>query len=104
MQARGAVLGAITMTDTTFQVPLELREALALSHDTPVTAYDRRNWDLIQYSKGLQSIPVPSQLKLNEAASLYQVWGEDRALNDGESYQGLSFITDTDLWSPTSSH
>jgi len=79
--ARGAVLGALSTADTTFRIPLPLTEALQLTPDRPVSAYEKRSADLALYSKGLRSIPIPERLEVNEAASLFEVWNENKALH-----------------------
>ncbi|KDQ13080.1 hypothetical protein BOTBODRAFT_133998 [Botryobasidium botryosum FD-172 SS1] len=79
--ARGAVLGALSTADTTFRIPLPLTEALQLTPDRPVSAYEKRSADLALYSKGLRPIPIPERLEVNEAASLFEVWNENKALH-----------------------
>lgn len=81
-QKRGAVLGALSTTNTAFQPPLELKESLGLHSSIPASPYVRRQAELVDYAKGLQSIAIPAQLKVNEAASLYDLWQQDKALND----------------------
>ena len=39
----------------------------------------------MEYSKGLRNVPVPAQLEVNEAASIYEVWQKDNALYSRES-------------------
>ena len=82
MQNRGAVLGALSTTNEEFQTPLELQESLGLHSSVPVSPYVRRQTRLVDYAQGLQSIPIPSQLNVNEAAALYELWQKDKALND----------------------
>jgi len=79
--ARGAVLGALSTADTTFRTSVPLIEALKITSDRPVSAYEKRSADLALYSKGLRSIPVPERLEVNEAASLFEVWNENKALH-----------------------
>ena len=59
---------------------LELREALSIPSDRPSGPYVRRKPEIVEYAKGLQNIPVPAQLQVNEAASIYEVWMKDKAL------------------------
>lgn len=66
-----------------FKAPPELREALGLTPDAPSGPYARRNADLVAYAQGLQSIPLPSQMSVSEAAALYELWGKEKILNDG---------------------
>ncbi|EKM50203.1 uncharacterized protein PHACADRAFT_264802 [Phanerochaete carnosa HHB-10118-sp] len=78
---RGAVVGAVSTTHTRFQTPVELREALGIPHDRPVNPYLRREPELVEYSKGLQNITVPSQFQVAEAAALFEIWAMDNALH-----------------------
>lgn len=75
-----------------FQTPLELKEALGLHDNVPAGPYARRQAELIDYAKGLQNIAIPAQLKVSEAASLYEVWHKDRALNERMSYPLASSV------------
>ncbi|KAF9464923.1 mitochondrial ribosomal death-associated protein 3-domain-containing protein [Collybia nuda] len=78
--AKGAVLGAITKSDTNYTVPLELQDALGLPYEQFTSPYDKRSKTLIEYTKGLRSMPVPAQLSVPEAASLFEVWMKDKAI------------------------
>ena len=81
LQARGAVLGALSSQNTTFRAPLELREALGLQPDGPANPYVRRQPELVEYAKGLQSLPVPEELTVDEAGSIFDVWQKVKALH-----------------------
>ncbi|KAI0825732.1 mitochondrial ribosomal death-associated protein 3-domain-containing protein [Irpex lacteus] len=83
----GAVLGALTTANSEFKAPLELQEALGLSPDVPSGPYVRRNTDLVEYAKGLQNIALPSQMSVAEAAALYELWGQEKMLNDAPTDQ-----------------
>ena len=85
-QQKGAVLGALSGSDTTFTLPLELREALGIPHDRPSGPYVRRKPELVAYAQGLQNIPVPARLQVNEAASIFEVWAQDKALHSRTSF------------------
>ncbi|KAH7910195.1 mitochondrial ribosomal death-associated protein 3-domain-containing protein [Hygrophoropsis aurantiaca] len=78
--ARGAVLGALSTSDTTFKVPLELREALNIPSDRPAGPYIKRSAELLEYTKGLQRLVVPDNLSIDEAASVFDVWMKDKAV------------------------
>ncbi|KAF8623781.1 hypothetical protein AX15_006191 [Amanita polypyramis BW_CC] len=78
--ARGTVLGAITCSDPAYPLPLELREALQMPYDHPQSPHDKRSKTLMGYAKGLAAIPVPEQLSLDEAASLFEVWKEEQVM------------------------
>ncbi|EGN95341.1 hypothetical protein SERLA73DRAFT_95973 [Serpula lacrymans var. lacrymans S7.3] len=78
--ARGAFMGALSSTDTTFKLPLELREALGLPHDQPSGPYIKRSEALTHYARGLKALAVPDMLTVSEAASLFEIWMKDKAL------------------------
>ncbi|KAG5642823.1 hypothetical protein DXG03_002082 [Asterophora parasitica] len=78
--ARGAFVGAVTSSDTVFKLPLELKDALGLPHEHFRTPYDKRSRTLIEYTSGLKALHVPEQLSVSEAASLFEVWKDDKAL------------------------
>lgn len=73
-------MGAITNSDTTYKLPLELIDALHLPADKAISPYDERSRPLMEYTKGLESWPVPDQLSLPEAAALFEIWMKDDAL------------------------
>jgi small subunit ribosomal protein S29 len=76
--AKGVVLGAITYSDPAYPVPLELREA----HHAQ-SPYDRCSTTLLNYANGIVPIPVPEQLSLDEAPSLFKVWKEEQVMAPG---------------------
>ncbi|KAG5637829.1 hypothetical protein H0H81_003100 [Sphagnurus paluster] len=78
--AKGAFVGAITNSDTVYKLPLELKDALELPHEHFRTPYDKRSRTLVEYTTGLKPIRVPDQLSVTEAASLFEVWKDDKAL------------------------
>ncbi|KAJ6558985.1 mitochondrial ribosomal death-associated protein 3-domain-containing protein [Mycena sp. CBHHK59/15] len=60
---RGAVLGALTSSDTQFPVPLQLREALRLPPDaspSPISPYARRSAQLAAYLRAPPPPPPPA--------------------------------------------
>ncbi|KIM55738.1 hypothetical protein SCLCIDRAFT_1220905 [Scleroderma citrinum Foug A] len=79
--ARGAVLGALSGTDTTFRLPLELAEALGLPPVSDSGPYAKRSCELQDYAKGLSPVAVPDALTVQEAAELFDIWSRDRALS-----------------------
>ncbi|KAM5544215.1 hypothetical protein V8D89_001875 [Ganoderma adspersum] len=81
--ARGAVLGALSTQNTTFRPPLELTEALGLVPDVPSNPYVHREPELVEYAKGMRNFPVPDQLTVDEAASIFEVWQNAKALHVG---------------------
>ncbi|KAI0718085.1 mitochondrial ribosomal death-associated protein 3-domain-containing protein [Cerioporus squamosus] len=78
---RGAVLGALSMQNTTFRPPLELVEALGLQPAQPSGPYVPREKELVEYAQGLKNFPVPDQLTVDEAASIFDVWQSAKALH-----------------------
>ncbi|KAI6024439.1 mitochondrial ribosomal death-associated protein 3-domain-containing protein [Pisolithus marmoratus] len=81
--ARGAVVGALSGTDTTFKLPLELAEALGLPPTSPSGPYAKRVPELQGYAKGLSRVNVPDALTTSEATELFDVWARDRAIPAG---------------------
>ncbi|KAH8103887.1 mitochondrial ribosomal death-associated protein 3-domain-containing protein [Cristinia sonorae] len=79
--ARGAVIGAVSGSNTNWPVTLELQEALGLSTPRPVNEYAKRSDNLQYYAEGLKNFPVPEKLTLDEAASIYDMWHKDNALH-----------------------
>ena len=43
----------------------------------------RRETELVEYAKGLRNFPVPDQLTVDEAASIFDVWQSAKALHVG---------------------
>lgn len=82
-QARGAVVGAASSAHTTFRMPLELCEALGLPYDRPAGPYVSRSPELVKYAQGLENFNVAPQLSIDEAASIFEIWKEDKALHTG---------------------
>ncbi|KAG6856490.1 hypothetical protein H0H87_003958 [Tephrocybe sp. NHM501043] len=78
--AKGAFVGAITSSETIYKLPMELKDALELKDEHFVTPYDKRSRTLVEYTQGLQPLHVPDQLSVTEAASLFEVWNNDKAL------------------------
>ncbi|EAU90026.1 mitochondrial carrier protein [Coprinopsis cinerea okayama7 len=78
--AKGAFIGALTASDTTFTIPLELRDALSLGYAHPPSPYDKRSKELLGYTQGLKTIEVPERFSVSEASSLFEMWKDDMAL------------------------
>lgn len=83
-QAKGAILGAITYSDTNYLLPIELRDALGMEYDHHMSPYDKRSRTLLEYTKGLRALRVPEKLTLREATSLFEVWKNDNALTSSK--------------------
>lgn len=76
-------MGALSGTDTTFRLPLELAEALDLPPISDSGPYAKRSSELQDYAKGLSRVAVPDALTVPEAAELFDIWTRDRALSAG---------------------
>jgi small subunit ribosomal protein S29 len=74
-------MGAISASDPLFQTPIELREALDLPDDRPTGQISKSSTTLKVYTQGLRPLVVPSQLSVDEAASLFEVWMKGKALH-----------------------
>ena len=81
IQNRGAVFGALSTTNTRFQLPLTLREALAIPYDSPVSIYDRRSSALAKYTNGLRPFELPARLSVPEASSVFELWAQCLSLH-----------------------
>lgn len=77
---RGAFVGTPTMSDTQFPLPNELRQALQVD-SRPLNAYTKLSPEVLEYTEGLQTVPVPEKLTVAEAAAMFEVWGRDSALH-----------------------
>ncbi|KIJ65306.1 hypothetical protein HYDPIDRAFT_88800 [Hydnomerulius pinastri MD-312] len=78
--ARGAVLGALSTTNVSFKLPLELAEALDLPPTSHAGPYAKRSPILQDYAQGLERVNVPDALSVPEAMEVFDVWTKDRAL------------------------
>jgi len=78
---QGAVLGAITSSDSQFPISNELIRALGTERYHPMSPYDKMNKTLVEYAQGLKNLEVPSKFTLQEASSMFEVWMKDRALS-----------------------
>ncbi|KAG9102520.1 Class II abasic (AP) endonuclease [Ceratobasidium sp. 370] len=79
--AKGAVLGATSSTNSRFLEPLPLKEALGIIPLGTVSPYERRNKNIVAYASGLNGLPVPSKMRIDEAASMFDVWIQNNALH-----------------------
>jgi hypothetical protein len=91
-QAQGAFMGAVNSSDPMFTVPLELRDALNLDYDHPMSPYDKRSPLLLEYAKGLKALLVPEKLTLEEASSLMSIWKSRHVLAGGKSFSSFSIL------------
>lgn len=79
--AKGALLGAITASETKYALPIELRDTLGLGYHHAMSPYHKRSEELLAYAEGLTAFPVPDKLTVAEAASLFEIWKDDMAVN-----------------------
>lgn len=69
--------------------------------DVPSNPYVPRQPELVEYAKGLRNFPVPDQLTVDEAASIFEVWQNAKALHVGEcryrfSFKSTPFLSDVE--------
>jgi small subunit ribosomal protein S29 len=76
---RGAMFSA-TSSSPHYLVPLELEEALNMTNRLPPSPYYKRSKTLSEYAQGLLNVEVPPQLSVNEAAAVYGLWKDDKAV------------------------
>ncbi|KAI0736464.1 mitochondrial ribosomal death-associated protein 3-domain-containing protein [Fomitopsis betulina] len=81
---RGAVIGAEGTQNTTFRMPVELHEALGLPRMRSTGAYTNRSPEIEEFVRGIKSFPVPRRITIDEAASMFEIWMQDKALHSGE--------------------
>ncbi|KAF8606036.1 hypothetical protein BDV93DRAFT_438114 [Ceratobasidium sp. AG-I] len=79
--ARGAVVGATSSTNPRFLEPLPLKEALGIIEPGTVSPYERRSKSVVNYALGVKGLPVPPKMRVDEAASLFDVWVQNNALH-----------------------
>ena len=83
------MLGAISLSPTSFRIPIELQEGLQLdlAHGLGIPGpYDKRSADLQFYTNGLKTYRVPDQLTTKEAAGIFKAWMNEEALHTRELY------------------
>ncbi|KAF4610525.1 hypothetical protein D9613_006518 [Agrocybe pediades] len=80
--SRGAVLGALSVSQTLHPVPLELSDALGLEdmHAFPISPFQKRNKEMLLYTEGLKKLAVPEKLTLEEATGVFEVWKGRKAI------------------------
>jgi len=79
--ARGAVVGALSTTNSSYPVPIELKDALGQASEQSSNVWAKRNPDLVTYASGLTSVPVPAQFTVHEAAAMIEVWEHSETLH-----------------------
>lgn len=83
LQARGAVVGALSNTNLEFQVPVELQDALGQTPQKSSLLWKKRNEEYADYAKGLVPIEVPGQLSVQEGAAMVEVWQQNSSFHSG---------------------
>jgi hypothetical protein len=92
------MLGAISLSPTSFRIPIELQEGLQLdlAHRLRIPGpYDKRSADLQFYTNGLKTYRVPDQLTTKEAAGIFKAWMNEEAFHTRES---SSHCRSLNLW------
>ncbi|KAH9967455.1 mitochondrial ribosomal death-associated protein 3-domain-containing protein, partial [Russula dissimulans] len=79
--ARGAVVGALSLSDKTYGLPQELRHALGLQPQLRPSPYLKVSPEILTFTRGVQIVKVPEKLNVNEAASLFEVWNKNKSLH-----------------------
>ncbi|KAH9975748.1 mitochondrial ribosomal death-associated protein 3-domain-containing protein [Lactifluus volemus] len=79
--ARGAVVGALSLSDKTYSLSPELRYALHLQSWLQPSPYLKVAPEITTFTRGIQILKVPEKLSVNEAASLFEVWNKNRTLH-----------------------
>ncbi|KAJ3521232.1 hypothetical protein NMY22_g12401 [Coprinellus aureogranulatus] len=87
--SNGVFLGAVTESDTTYTVPVELEDAVGMTEGGKGrkmgSEYVKRDEVREGHVKGVKGVEVPERMTLGEMAGLFGVWKEDMALTTGES-------------------
>jgi small subunit ribosomal protein S29 len=80
-KARGAVVGALSLSDKTYGLSQELRHALGLQPWLRPSPYPKVAPEITAFTKGIQLVNVPERLNVNEAASLFEVWNKNKSFH-----------------------
>jgi small subunit ribosomal protein S29 len=79
--ARGAVVGALSLSDKTYGLSQELRYALGLQPWLRPSPYLKAAPEITTFTRGIQLVNVPEKLNVNEAASLFEVWNKNKSIH-----------------------
>ncbi|KAI0045817.1 hypothetical protein FA95DRAFT_1560786 [Auriscalpium vulgare] len=79
--ARGAVIGALSSSNTTFALTEDLRYALGLQPYMHPSPYAKVVPELAAYTRGISTWKIPERLTVDEAAALFEVWNKDKSLH-----------------------
>ncbi|KAJ3515554.1 hypothetical protein NMY22_g14427 [Coprinellus aureogranulatus] len=98
--SNGVFLGAVTESDTTYTVPVELEDAVGMTEGGKGrkmgSEYVKRDEVREGYVRGVKGVEVPERMSLGEMAGLFGVWKEDMALTTGElpfSFVFVAFVS-----------
>lgn len=89
VQARGAVLGALSTTNIEFRLPFELAGALGIPPVSYGGPYVKHSSTLQSYTQGLERVAVPDALTVQEAMEVFNLWSKDGAIPSGTSSPSL---------------
>jgi len=79
--ARGAFIGALSLSDKTYSLSQELRYALGLQPWLQPSPYAKVAPEITSFTRGIQIVKVPEKLNVNEAASLFEVWNKNKSFH-----------------------
>ncbi|KAI0032672.1 mitochondrial ribosomal death-associated protein 3-domain-containing protein [Vararia minispora EC-137] len=82
---RGAVVGALSTSNTTFNLSPQVRHALGIQPELGVDPFTTIAPEIRMYTKGIRAVEVPGQLGYNEAASMFEVWMKNKTLHTREN-------------------
>ncbi|KAI0255675.1 mitochondrial ribosomal death-associated protein 3-domain-containing protein [Lactifluus subvellereus] len=77
--ARGAVIGALSLSDKTYGLLQELRHALGLQPSLQPSPYLKVAPEIKTFTRGIQILK--EKLNVNEAASLFEVWNKNKSFH-----------------------
>lgn len=87
------MIGSLSLSQTNFTLPLELRDALDLEDldAFPISPFEKRNKEMMVYTEGLKKMPVPEKLTLEEAVGVFEVWKGTEVIGRGTFSICLTF-------------
>lgn len=80
-KARGAVIGALSLSDKTYGLSPELRHALGLQPWLQPSPYLKIAPEISTFTRDIQTLKVPEKLNVNEAASLFGIWNKNKSFH-----------------------
>lgn len=102
-QKNGAVVGALSLSHTSFLPSTELYEALDLdlSHGRRPDSYAKRSEEWQYYTTGLQPFKMPPKLDIREAAGMFDVWIGSQMLHSSACLLCIPLISLTRVLAPS---